>query len=305
MRVLSFHPIFASSMIEQAPKFRVRKKKLGSYPFVSTVLSITLALLVMGVFGTLVIYSRELERVVRENVNINQSQRLQIEKDISSRYFLPKDRKESAIQFVSKDDAAKQFIDRTGEDFREFLGENPLRDAFLVWIDPLYQDQKSIEKIKSEVEQISGVFQVDYVPNMVASINRNVARIGVVLISLSALLLVVVVVLIHNTLRLALFSQRFLIRSMQLVGATRWFIQGPFLTRAAIHGLLAGFLSCAILVGLVSLANDRLDDLKMIENPNRLIILLGSLILMGIFVAVLSTYSAVSKYLRLSLDELY
>jgi len=111
--------------------------------------------------------------------------------------------------------------------------------------------------------------------------------------------------LINNTLRLALFSQRFLIRSMQLVGAKRWFIQQPFLLRASLHGLIAGMIACGLLVLLISFANKRIEDLNLIQNSNRITLLLSILIVMGILVAVTSTYRAVRKYLKLSLDELY
>jgi cell division transport system permease protein len=293
--------------------FKVRKKKLGSYPYISVVLSITLALFVIGVFGLLVIYSSELERVVRENVKIqvflkNQLtpvQRLQIEKNLSSRYFIPKKNHQSAIQFISKEEAAKQFIRETGEDFQKFLGENPLRDAFLVNIDPAYHDPKSMAKIKGEVEQVSGVFQVYYVESLIDSINKNVTRIGLVLLGLAAILFLTVTLLINNTLRLALFSQRFLIRSMQLVGAKKWFIQRPFLARATLHGFLAGAVACGLLIGLISFANRKVEDLTLIQNTNRIGMLLGILLLTGVLVAVVSTLQAVRKYLKLSLDELY
>jgi cell division transport system permease protein len=294
------------------PRFKVRKKKLGSYPFVSTVLSISFALLVIGIFGTLVIYSKELERIVRENVrmqiylksNINEAQRIQIEKNLASQYFLPPN-KEKSIQYISKEEAAKQFISETGEDFTKFLGENPLHDAFLVAVDAPFQDKKEMDKIKSELMKLSGVYQVDYVENVVSSINQNVARIGIVLIGLSVLLLTLVIVLIHNTLRLALFSQRFIIRSMQLVGARKSFIQVPFLSRAALHGFISGLLAAGMLLGLIWIANKNLEELRLIQNAERMAILLGSLVVIGIFVAVLSTWRAVSKYLELSLDELY
>lgn len=300
-------------MSTPTPKFKVRKKKLGSYPFVSVVFSITLALFVIGVFGTLVIYSKEMERVVRENVrvqvflknHINGTQRSQIEKKLSAQYFVLKKNGQAVMQFVSKEDAALQFIKETGEDFQKFLGDNPLRDAFLVNVDENYHDSKSLAKIKADVEQMEGVFQVYYVENVVASINKNVTSIGLVLMGLALLLLLVVVVLIHNTLRLALFSQRFLIRSMQLVGARKWFIQGPFLKRATLHGLLAGLLSGGLLIALIYTAHQRIEDLQMIQNKARLVLLIGSLVVIGIFVAVASTYRAVSKYLTLSLDELY
>lgn len=300
-------------MAEAIPKFKVRKKKLGSYPFVSTVFSITLALLVTGVFGTLLIYSKELERHVRQNItmqiylktNVNEAQRLQIAKNLSAQYFIPKDKKETNIRFESKEQAAERFIKDTGEDFRQFLGENPLRDSFVVLVDPEYQNKESLAKIKTVVEQINGVFQVDYPESTISSVNENIATIGLVLMGAAALLLIAVVVLINNTLRLALFSQRFLIRSMQLVGAKSWFIQRPFLFRAAVHGLAAGILAGGLIYGLVYLATDRIEALQLIQNKSRMTILLGSLILMGIFVAVLSTYRAVNKYLKLSLDELY
>jgi cell division transport system permease protein len=300
-------------MSGENPKFKVRKKKLGSYPYLSVVLSITLALFVIGVFGLLLIYSKELERVVRENVKIQvylknqitEGQRLQIEKNLSSRYFLPKNQEEKSILFVSKEEAAKQFIQETGEDFQNFLGENPLRDAFLVSVDPAYHDKKRMAKIKGEVEQISGVFQVYYVENLIDSINKNVTKIALILLGLAALLLLTVVLLINNTLRLALFSQRFLIRSMQLVGAKRWFIQRPFLYRACLHGFLAGLIASALLIALISFANKRIEDLNLIQNTDRIMILLGGILILGIFVAAIGTFRAVRKYLKLSLDELY
>lgn len=297
--------------MEGDKKFRVRKKKLGSYPYISVVLSITLALFVIGVFGALVIYSKELERIVRENVKIQvylkneitEAQRSQIEKGLAVKAYVSKDK--NAIQFISKEDAAKQFILETGEDFKQFLGENPLRDAYLVRINEGYHDSESLKKIKTELEQISGIFQVYYVENVIDSINRNVTKIGLILMGLVVLLLVVIVLLINNTLRLALFSQRFLIRSMQLVGAKSWFIQRPFIYRAGFHGLLAGILSSLLLIGLISFATQRIEDLKLIQNNNRLLLLLTSLLVLGMMVAITSTYRAVSKYLKLSLDELY
>jgi cell division transport system permease protein len=300
-------------MSAEKPKFKVSKKKLGSYPYISVVLSIALALFVIGVFGLLLIYSKELERVVRENVkiqvylknHINEAQHLQIQKNLSSRYFISKKDPQASIQFISKEDAAKQFIKDTGEDFQKFLGENPLRDAFLITVDPAYHDKASMSKIKGEVEKISGVFQVYYVENVIESINKNVTKIGLILAGIASLLLLTVVLLINNTLRLALFSQRFLIRSMQLVGAKRWFIQQPFLLRASLHGLLAGVIASGLLMLLVSFANKRIEDLSLIQNSNRITALLGALIIVGILVAVTSTYRAVSKYLKLSLDELY
>jgi len=293
------------------PKFKIRKKKLGTYPYISVVLSITLALFVIGVFGALVIYSKELERIVRENVKIqiylstqvSDTQKKQIEKGLASKPYVSKSKE--AILFVSKEQAAKLFIEETGENFKNFLGENPLRDAYLVRIHEEFHDTESLKKIKAEIEQLGGVFQVHYIENVIDSINQNITKIGLVLMGLVVLLLLVVMLLINNTLRLALFSQRFLIRSMQLVGARSWFIQKPFLYRAGLHGFIAGVLASALLIALISFATQRVADLTLIQNNNRLLLLLLFLITLGVLVGFLSTYRAVSKYLKLSLDELY
>ncbi len=293
-----------------APKFKIRKKKLGSYPYVSVVLSITLVLIFIGAFGCLLIYSKELERVVRENVKIQvylksqitEAERKKIEKVLAAKPYMVKS---STLQFVSKEEAAKQFIEETGEDFKKFLGENPLRDAYLMNIDPAFHDKAKLVAIKTEVEKIPGVFEVYYIESLIESINQNVTKIGLIMIGLATLLLVTVILLINNTLRLALFSQRFLIRSMQLVGARHWFIQRPFLSRAALHGLVAGVLASLALVGLLAFANKHVTDLAVIQNTKRLLFLFGSLLLGGIIISVAGTFRAVHTYLKLSLDELY
>jgi len=293
-------------------KYSTRKKKLGSYPSISVVASITLALFAIGVFGALVIYSKELEKAVKETIKIQvylktsltDEDRSKIEKEFTSKYFLPKKAKDP-VQYVSKEAAAQQFIKETGEDFKKFLGENPLHDAYLLRISESYQSKQSLAKIKSEIEKMPGIFQVYYVENVIESINHNITQIGLALMSLVAILLLIVVLLINNTLRLALFSQRFLIRSMQLVGAKRWFIQGPFLWRASMHGLLSGVLASIFLAGLLSFATKRIIELKLIQNNDRLLLLMASLLILGALVAVISSYRAVNKYLKLSLDELY
>jgi cell division transport system permease protein len=290
-----------------------KKKKLGSYPFVSVVFSITLALLVIGLFGALVIYAKELERVVRDQVRVqvylksglSSVQIQQIQKNLSARYFIAKDAGAQAIRFVSKDEAAKQFVKETGEDFLQFLGENPLRDAFLIQIDRPYQNPKSFQKLKAELEAINGVFQVYYIESLLDSINKNASTMALGLMGLAAVLLILVVLLINNTVRLALFSQRFLIRSMQLVGATKSFIQSPFLWRSVLYGFTASLFASGTLAGLLYGANQKLEGMQLLQNNERLLLLLGALTLLGIFVAVVSTAHAINKYLHQSLDDLY
>ena len=296
-----------------ATDHKVKPKKLGSYPFVSVVLSITLALVVIGLFGVLIIFSQELGRLVQQNVRIQvylkatmeEPDRLALEKKLKNSDFILKDSTKKTVVFVSRQEAAKQFIQDTGEDFQKFLGENPLRDAYLVNVDPAFHDKKKLAEIKTRLEKEKGVFQVYYVESLIESINRNVAKIGLVLIGIAAVLLIVVVLLINNTLRLALFSQRFLIRSMQLVGATRTFIQMPFILRSMLLGALAALLASGMLWGLIRYGNAKVEELNLLENQSRLLVLLASLLGLGIFVATVSTWRAVRRYLKLSLDELY
>lgn len=296
-----------------AAEQRGKYKKLGSYPFISVVMSITLALFVIGLFGMLVLYSQELSRLAKENVRIQvymkntatEEDLAAINKQLKASDFILKDSTRRTITFVSRQEAAKQFIEDTGEDFQKFLGENPLRDAYLVTIDPSFQDKKKLAEVKTRLEKEKSVFQVYYEENLIESVNRNIAKIGLVLLGMAGVLLLVVVLLINNTLRLALFSQRFLIRSMQLVGATRFFIQGPFIFRSAALGALSGLIASGMLYALIRYGNTRIEELKLLENPDRQMILLASLLGVGIFVAAVSTWRAVNKYLKLSLDDLY
>jgi len=284
------------------------KKKLGSYPSVSVIFSITLALFVIGLFGLLMVYSGELERVVRENFQVQvflkndltDSVKAVINKKLENETFVDK----KSLKFISKEEAKKKFIRETGEDF-SFLGENLLRETYQFGTPPEYQDSIKLSGIKKSVEKISGVFQVHYIESSISSINKNRTKIGLILMGIAGVLFIVVVLLINNTLRLALFSQRFLIRSMQLVGATRWFIKKPFLARALVYGFIGGLIASGLLMGLLAFANKKVPELTSIQNNDRILIVLASLVGLGIFVAIISTYRAVSKYLQLSLDELY
>jgi len=212
---------------------------------------------------------------------------------------------ESPVKFFSKEEAAKKFIAETGEDFTKFYGDNPLHDAYLIKIDPQFHSDSSMLKIKKEIEKMAGVYQVSYVEDLIGAVNKNFTSIGLILAALVALLLVVVVILINNTLRLALFSQRFLIRSMQLVGARKWFIQRPFLVRAIGYGILSGIIASGFIWMLINYANRNIEDLVVLQNKERMFALMGSLLVIGVIVAVTSTFFSIHKYLKMSLDELY
>lgn len=285
------------------------KKKLGGYPATGVVISTTLALFVIGLFGLILIYSNQFEAIVRKNISfkvytkssLSETQRQQVRQSLAAKDFVSKG--EQAIVFVSKEEAEKDLA-HLGE-FKEVLGDNPFKDMFLVRIDPAYHDTTSLNKIKVELENLSGVFDAEYEKDFLDDINTNFTKISFFLVGIDAVLLITVILLINNTLRLALFSQRFLIRSMQLVGAKKWFIQRPFLLRAALYGALAGLLAGGFLFLLTNYAYNKIEMLEQLHNEKLFMMLLSSLLVIGAFIAVMSTYVSIRRYLKMSLDELY
>ncbi len=289
-----------------------KKRKLGSYPFASVVFSITVALLVLGLFGWLLLHSSRLGTQIQENIevqvylnkNISQSDITKIRTAIASKpYTLVKETPQ--IRLITKEEAAKQFIEATGEDFKDFLGDNPLRDLLAVKIKGSYQALDSLNQIKAEIESMRGIFEVEYEESLIESINENLTKIGFILLGIAIFALLVVIILINNTIKLALFSQRFLIRSMQLVGATSSFIQRPFLYRSMLYGFFAGVLACGIIYGFTVYMNRMIEGLEDLQDTNGFILLFGLILVMGIIVGYFSSLRAIRKYLKMSLDELY
>jgi cell division transport system permease protein len=298
--------------LKETTKIR-RKKKLGSFPYLSVVFSITLALFVLGLFATIMLYSKRLTEILRENIeiqvylkkNVNETERLQIQKVLSEKPFLAQNREEGALMYISKDQAAEEFIAETGEDFINFLGDNPLRDAYMIYIGADFQENESLAQIKAELERLPGVFEVVYAENLIGSIKNNIAKIAAILGGVLLILLITVIVLINNTIKLALFSQRFLIRSMQLVGATAGFIHRPFLMRGLLHGVVSGILAFLAIYSLQQYAVIKVPEIQVLIQSEFTWILLVCLILLGSLIGFFSTYRSVRKYLKMSLDELY
>tara|TARA_B110000908_G_C10205433_1_gene427461 strand:- start:333 stop:1223 length:891 start_codon:yes stop_codon:yes gene_type:complete len=292
---------------------RRQKRKLGSFPFLSVIFSITLSLVVMGIFGVSFIYLKTLTSIVQSNVEIqvyldkfiidHDMKRLQ--KILTTRPYIRSGDAAENINFISKEMAAEIFIRDTGEDFTKFLGDNPLRDAFSVKITNQYQSVDSLKAIEIDLRRLPGVYEVVFQESLIASINKNLRKIGVLLLGMTLILLVAVIVLINNTIRIALFSQRFLIRSMQLVGATKGFIRWPFLKRSLIYGLVSGILASGIIFGIIEFAQHQIDDLDKLYAEEPLFILFAVLIFLGLLISYLSTLSSMRRYFKISLDELY
>jgi cell division transport system permease protein len=290
-----------------------KKTKLGRFKFISVLFSTTLSLFILGLFGVIVIQAKTLTSIIRENIeiqiflnkNLSESERTKIGAFLESKpYILEKDN-EKAISFISQDEAAQSFLESTGEDFAQFLDDNPLRDSYTISIAEEFQTSELIEEIVKEINSLEGVFEVTYMADLVESINQNLFKVAIVMGGFILILVFTVIMLINNTIRLALFSQRFLIRSMQLVGATRGFIRRPFLGRAFVFGILAGLIASVLLFGIIEYTKANIDGFALLQDYNLLYGLFGSLLLIGVLLSVLSTLQAVNKYLNMSLDELY
>lgn len=290
-----------------------KKTKLGRFKFVSVLFSTTLSLFILGLFGVIVIQAKTLTSIIRENIeiqvflnkNITDADKTKIGVLLESKPYILQKEGKPGISYISQEEAAQSFLESTGEDFTKFLDDNPLRDSYTIAIAEEYQTAELIEEIVKEIQSIDGVFEVTYMSDLVESINQNLFKVALVMGGFILILVFTVVMLINNTIRLALFSQRFLIRSMQLVGATRGFIRRPFLGRALLFGLLAGLIASVLLFGIIEYTKANIDGFALLQDYNLLYALFGTLILIGILLSVFSTLQAVNKYLNMSLDELY
>mgnify|MGYP007115600296 CR=1 FL=1 len=289
------------------------KSQLGSFPIANVIFSTMLALFVMGLFGLLLIHATKLTKTVQENVtvqvylnkNITENDIVRMDQFLSQQAFVLKKNGAPQIMFISKNEAAETFIKETGEDFTEILKDNPLRDSYIVHIDSDYQATESLQAIKKDVSDIEGVFEVCYIENLVSTINKNVRQASIILVFFTIILLFAVIILINNTIKLALYSQRFLIRSMNLVGATASFIRKPFLIRSIVIGLLAGTIADVLLLSLLHYANLQIDALPTLQQPIKIFSLLACIPILGICITFMGTYQAINKYLYLSLENLH
>ena len=291
---------------------KIAKKTFGNFPFISVIFSVTLSLLLLGLFSFFLLSSLNVKNYLESNTEINiylnkkisPSQIEQIKRTLYTKEYSLTNT-ESTLNYVSSEEAAKNFQSEIGEDFVDFLGNNPLRDLIILKINSDYFDLERLNIIESDILKIPGVYQVEYSKELIDNINKNVANISFVFIGLFLILLIISVILINNTLRIALFSQRFLIRSMQLVGATANYILRPFILRGMMYGFIAGIISSGMLYVIIEIADRRISNLELVISLEQLGVIFISLIFTGIIMVILSTYSAVSKYLNSTLDELY
>ncbi len=281
--------------------------KRGKPSYFMSILGVTLVLLLLGIIGWLVINATKLGDYFKESVEV----RAELRGDLTPKdstallsYISGKPYVKS-IEFVNKDKAKEIFMADGNKSWDGILDANPLPNSINFKVKQEYMNADSLALIQADLMKQTYISEVAYPKALVDNLNKNIQRISVILLTVALLLSAVVIALIDNTIRLAMFSNRFLIKTMQMVGATRWFIAWPMNQKAIVNGAVSGGIASVAVFAFVKIAENILPELKAIRDGYSLILLFVALILLGIGITLFSTHRSVIKYLKMKLDELY
>ncbi len=282
-------------------------RKRGKPSYVYAIVGISLVLFMLGTLGWLVMNGRMLTKAFKENVavevilhdNTRDENLTKLAAILEEQPFV------RSVEPITKEEAAEDFFSAGGEDYTEILDFNPLYPSINIKLDAAYVNPEHLEQVRDFIMQSNIVRDVSYPNTVVDNMNENFRKIGVVMGTIALLLFVIVVILIDNTVRLAMFSNRFLIKTMQMVGATRKFITRPFDQRAVINGLISGVVAMLALYLAITFFESQLPSLKVLHDTGNMMLLMGGMIVTGVLISLLSTHRSVIKYLKMSVDDLY
>ena len=269
--------------------------------FITSSISTTLVLLLLGMVVFFVISANNLSTYVRENIgftvlvsdDMKEPEALKFQKALNEKAYV----KESA--YISKEQALKEQTEAMGTDPAEFLGYNPFTASIEIKLNAEYANSDSIAWIEKEILTNKKVMEVNYPQDLLDSVNRNIQKVSLFLLGLAALLTLISFALINNTIRLAIYSKRFLIHTMKLVGASWAFIRRPFLVRNMWIGILAGLLADALLIGGASMLVRYEPQLIDIITPQTMLIVMGAVFVFGLVITTMCAYISINKYLRM------
>ena len=284
-----------------------KRRVAGSY-FMS-MMSIALVLFLLGVFALLMMHAQKLSNHLKENIgfevvmnsNVKEANILKLQQELDSMPAV------KSTEYITKEEAIRRLSEDLGEDFLQWLGdeENPLLPSIDVRFNADWANNDSINLIQAQLEKNKDVKEIYYQKSLVNLINQNVRRIGIALIIASLILLIIAITLIRNTIRLSIYSKRFLVRSMQLVGATPAYIRRPFIGSGITQGFFGALLADAFLALLLYGLTKRLPELTFVQDYTIIIGIFVGIIILGILLGGLSTRSALRKYLNADVDQLY
>ena len=272
-----------------------------------SILGVTLVLFVLGLIGWLIINAGKLGQHFKENVevtadireNLNPKDSAALMQYIASKPYVREQR------YITKEMARKIFIGEGNKDWDQVLDYNPLPNSIAIKLKKEYVNPDTLASIRADLEKQTYVTNVTYQQALVDSLNKNIRKWSLILLVIAGILAFVVIILIDNTIRLAMFSNRFLIKTMQMVGATRGFIAKPMNTRAVINGAISGLIAVAAVWFFILLAEGYEPSLKAIHDNGSLALLFLGLIVLGIVITLFSTHRSIIKYLKMKLDDLY
>ncbi len=285
---------------------KISKRRLRT-SYITTIISISLVLFLLGVVGLLLLNAQKVSEYVKENIgfsiiikdNVKEVDIIKLKKVLDTKDYV------KSTEHITKEEAARELQEDLGENFVDFLGYNPLLASIDVHLHARYANNDSIRKIKHQIEKYHQVKEIYYQKSLVHLINENVKRIGFIIIVFSFLLFLIALTLINNTIRLAVYSKRFIINTMHLVGATKNFIRKPFLLRSLLNGSIAAFIAIGLLIGTLYLINEEFRGIIQFQNIETLGILFLFVFLVGLIISWLSTFFAVNKYITSNIDRLY
>ncbi|MBK9477718.1 MAG: cell division protein FtsX [Bacteroidetes bacterium] len=291
-------------MSRKEEKYALRKLKSS---YLSTVISVSLVLFMLGLLGLILLHTKKLSDYVKENIgltvvlkdSIREADINQFQKSLDATHYV------KSTEFVNKEQAAETLKQDLGEDFIQFLGYNPLLSSIDVHLKADFANSDSLRWIEKEITKNVNVKEIYYQKSLVDLVNENVKKIGLIILVFSSLLLVISIALINNSIRLSIYSKRFIIRTMQLVGATQGFIRRPFVFSGIRHGIYGALIAIALLIGIIYWAQSEIPELIVLQDVDLFASLFGIVLFLGIFITWICTYFAVRKYLRLKTDDLY
>lgn len=285
---------------------RFTKRRLNSSR-ITTIVSISLVLFAIGLVGLLVLHTKKLSDYVKENIgftvymnkNVKEAEILQLQKELDALDYV------RSTEYISEEKAAESFQKELGDDFVSFIGYNPLHTSIEVRLKAEYAEEFYFTLMEQMLAKKPIVKEISYQKSLVQQVNDNVKKISAVLLIFSLLLLIIAITLINNTIRLAVYSKRFLIKSMQLVGATEGFIRRPFLSTSIIHGLISSFIAIGMLSVVIYISRKQIPEIISLQSLDLFLLLFAFVILIGFIISLISTFIAVRKYLKQKVDYLY
>lgn len=289
-------------------QFGKASAKRSKPSYFMAILGVTIVLFFVGVFGWLLLNASRYTEELKEDIKIQVYLRRSVtQQDVDSlRNYIQSRPYTKSMEYIDKETAKKQWMDKGETDFTELLDENPLPASIDFNLKNEYVQKDTIMAIKADLEQRQMVVESVKYPAFVVEKMGSSVRVGlIVFAALAALFCLLSIILIDNTIRLAMYSNRFLIKTMQMVGATRAFIARPLNMRAILNGLLSALIAIGLIYGLMMLSEYFLPYLRDLRDNSKVAILFLFLILLGISITLFSTYRSVLKYLKMKLDELY